>query len=83
MREALGDADQHGMRWRSRFLLLETERRRTDARRGYLLWRSWSDHSHYRAYDLVPDAPTLHHQLATTKAWVSALVGQSQPKGPS
>ena len=43
------------------------------ARRGYLLWRSWSDHAHYCAYDLVPDAPTLHDQLAATREWVEGL----------
>ena len=80
VRAALGDIEQPGMRWRSRFLVLETERRRTDARRGYLLWRSWSDHAHYRAYDLVPDAPTLHDQLTATRSWIEGVAGKPSRK---
>ncbi len=52
---------------------METELKRTDARHGYLLWRTWSDHAHYHAYDLVPDAPALTELLATTRSWITGL----------
>ena len=71
VREALGGVDQPRINWRSRFLLMETELKRSDARHGYLLWRTWSDHAHYHAYDLVPDAPALTELLATTRSWIA------------
>jgi hypothetical protein len=72
--EALGIIDDPRINWRSRFLLLETEFKRPDARHGYLLWRTWSDHAHYHAYDLVPDAPALTELLATTRSWITGIL---------
>lgn len=77
--EALGPIDQPRINWRSRFLLMETELKRTDARHGYLLWRTWSDHAHYHAYDLVPDAPALAELLATTRSWITGLRPSTPP----
>jgi hypothetical protein len=77
--DALGVVDQPRINWRSRFLLLETEFKRTDARHGYLLWRTWSDHAHYHAYDLVPDAPALMELLATTRSWITGLQPSQVP----
>jgi hypothetical protein len=76
--EALGIIDDPRINWRSRFLLLETEFKRPDARHGYLLWRTWSDHAHYHAYDLTPDAPALTELLVTTRSWITGL-GSSTP----
>jgi hypothetical protein len=80
--EALGVIDHPRINWRSRFLLLETEFKRTDARHGYLLWRTWSDHAHYHAYDLVPDAPALTDLLATTRSWIAGLLPSQVPTAP-
>ena len=84
VREALVVIDQPRINWRSRFLLMETELKRTDARHGYLLWRTWSDYAHYHAYDLVPDAPALTELLSTTRSWIIGLRSQTpsatQPK---
>ncbi len=81
--EALGVIDHPRINWRSRFLLLETEFKRTDARHGYLLWRTWSDHAHYHAYDLVPDAPALTELLATTRSWITGLGSSQVPTAQS
>lgn len=77
--EALGVIDDPRIKWRSRFLLMETELKRADARHGYLLWRTWSEHAHYHAFDLVPDAPALTELLATTRSWITGLQSPQVP----
>ena len=79
VREALVGIDHPRISWRSQFLLLQIERKRTDARHGYLLWRTWSDHAHYRSYDLIPDAPALTEQLVITRTWITGLSAQPTP----
>jgi hypothetical protein len=79
VREAMRTIDQPRMNWRSRFLLLETEFKRTDARHGYLLWRTWSEYAHYHAYDLVPDAPALSELLVATRSWINGLQSPQVP----
>jgi hypothetical protein len=69
-RNALGHYDVKEMRWRSRFLVLATVAPMTNARRGYLLWSSWSEICHYHPYDLVPNEAVITMRLDETRKWI-------------
>jgi hypothetical protein len=69
IRSRLGDSDRQGLRWRSRFLLLEHQGD-TSARNGHALWAAWSELCHFHPYDLIPDAPVINDLLVATGQWL-------------
>ena len=73
IRAALGSYEVREMRWKSRFLVLDTIAPQTNARRGYQLWSAWSEVCHYRPYDLLPDEAVIVEHLDDTSSWISGI----------
>lgn len=73
VRSALGGAEQSGMKWASRFLVLGVVRPDAAAERGRVMWERWSEVCHYHHYDLVPSAAAVQERLLETQRWIDGL----------